>query len=419
MPAFACRTRDAAGEVVEKTVSAGSRREALALLERDGLAPVRVQEVAGNTPAAPGAAKQVRDAASGRSPGSAVGRKVPRKALMNFSLQLSSSLGAGIPILAGLQAIRIQTRSDALRDVLTAIIIDLEGGESLSAAMRKYPKAFPFAYVGTIQAGEASGTLDQMLDNVADYLEAEMEARADVRSAVLYPAIVISTLGIAITILVVFIVPRFAAFYSGFDAELPLATRILIGGSAFMSSYFIPLLVASGGLVFGAMRLLRVRAVRRWVDGAAMRIPYLGRLIETAVTLHAVQLLGLFTGAGVPVLEGIQTAADTATNTKYRENLSAVAAGISVGRTMADGLEQTQCFPAGARHMLASGEATGTLERACLAVARQYKKELRYMTKNVATVIEPLLTLVLAGVVLFVALAAFLPMWDLVKVIGK
>jgi general secretion pathway protein F len=186
-----------------------------------------------------------------------------------------------------------------------------------------------------------------------------------------------------------------------------------------MSSYFVPLLVALGAAVFGVARLLRVPGIRRRVDGAALKIPYIGRLIETTVTLHAVQIVGLFTSAGVPVMSAIQTAASTATNARYREDLTAVAAGIRVGRTMADGMEETDCFPAGARHMLANGESTGTLERACQAVARQYKKELRYLTKNIATVIEPLLTLVLAGVVLFVALAAFLPMWDLVKVIGK
>ncbi len=406
MTAFASRSRNSRGEIVEKTLEGASLNEVLMHLESQGLFPIDVKPLAeGAQPGSPPSTQRVRG-------------RVKRKDLMQFSIQLSSALGAGVAIFAALQSIRQQTQNAALARVLEQMCRDLEEGLSLSAAMRRHPKVFPHVYVGTIEAGEKSGTLDDMLDNLAEYLEAEMEVRSDVRSAVLYPAIVISTLCIAITVLIVFIVPRFAAFYSGFDAELPLPTRILITSSSLVSDHYVPLLLALGGLVFGVRRALRRPRLREMVDRKALRVPLVGTLLETSTTLHVVQMLGLFSRAGVPLLESLRTIANTVANTKFRNDLLAVADGVSVGDSLTSGLEARQCFPMAARHMIANGEATGTMERACESVARRYKKELRYLTKNVATFIEPLLTLVLAVVVLFVALAVFLPMWDLVKVVG-
>ena len=338
---------------------------------------------------------------------------------MNLSIQLSSTLAAGVPILTGLNSLRERTKSKALGGILEELADDLQHGLSLSQAMSKHPQAFSGVYVGTIQAGEESSTLDEMLENLAEFLEAEMEMRSEIRSAVMYPAIVVTTLMLAIGVLIVFIVPRFASFYSGFDAELPVATQILIGGSSFLSQYFPLVLVALVGAGFGAKRALRLPAVRAFVDAKLLRVPVLGPLLETGITLHVCQMLGLFTRAGMPILEGLRTIAATIANTRYRHDLLAVSDGIAVGDTLAEGLERNQCLPAEARQMISNGEATGSLERACQAVARHYKKELRYRAKNTTTMIEPALTVVLAAVVLFVALAAFLPMWDLVKVVGK
>jgi type II secretory pathway component PulF len=420
MATFACRTRNAAGDVVEKIIDAASHREVMIRLEQDGLYPIQITST--NQPLMPLAtgfpeanpAREAPPKKRGKKPG-----KVRRKELMQFSLQLSSSLDAGLPILDGVRSSIPLTRNQTFKQVLHQICSDIEGGCSFSEAMEKHPTVFPEVYIGTVAAGEKSGTLDQMLDNLAEFLEAEMEMRADVRSAIMYPAIVVATLCVAIVVLIVFVVPRFAAFYSGFDSELPLATRMLIGGSSFLENHYGVVLVGLVAVIFCTKRLLRMPKIRARCDEFLLRIPVLGRLIETSITLHVVQLMGLFSQAGVPILEALRTAADTIHNSKYKRDLQSVAAGISVGETLASGMDTVQCFPMEARHMLANGEATGSLERACQAATKRYKKELRYMTKSLATFIEPLLTLVLAVIVLFVALAVFLPMWDLVDVVGK
>lgn len=423
MPTFVCRTRDAAGAVVEKTIQAASRREALSALERSGLFAVSIEErdaarggAPARTPSAGAGARGLQDRASSAE---ATRHRLSRRERMQFSLQLGSSLRAGVPILAALRGMNTDAASPPLRAILTDLSSDLEGGLALSEAMRRHPRAFAPVYVGTIEAGESSSTLDDMLDNLAEYIEAEMELVSDVRSALLYPAIVMSTLGLAVTVLIVFIVPRFATFYDGFDAELPLATRILVGFSELLSEHFVLLAVGAVGALYGLTQAFRTEVVRQRTDRLLLRVPLLGKVVHTALTLHVVQMLGLFTRAGVPILDGLRTIASTVSNRKLNADLVQVTSGIAVGDSLAAGLDSTGCFPDAARQMLSNGESSGTLERACSAVSQHYKKELRYLTKNTATFIEPLMTLVLAVVVLFVALAAFLPMWDMVKVVGR
>ena len=417
MSSYLCRSRDRSGALVEKTLQAGSRHDAVQVLLAAGLTPIEVREVLQESGAPRVHSAPITDAKEKASP-SRHG-KITRRELMNLSIQLSSTLSAGVPILGGLEAMRARTKNKALAGILSEMVDDLQHGLSLSEAMAKHPQAFSSVYVGTIRAGEESSMLEEMLENLAEFLENEMEMRSEVRSAVMYPAIVVTTLILAIGVLIVFIVPRFAAFYEGFDAELPLATRVLIGASSLLSEQFLFVLAGAAAATFGAMRALRLPAVRARVDRIVLRIPVLGPLLEAGVTLHVAQMLGLFSRAGMPILEGLRTIAGTIGNAKYRSGLFATADGIAVGDTLAEGLERTECLPVEARQMISNGEATGSLERACLAVARHYKKELRYRAKNTTTMIEPALTVVLAAVVLFVALAAFLPMWDLVQVVGK
>ncbi len=414
MGSFVCDTRDSSGKAVEKIVNARSRREAMGILEQDGLFAVEITEM---RPGGPAPVKS--EAPSSPSANRKTDRRISRKELLNFSLQLGSSVQAGVPILSALDAIGRQSTSQAFKSVLQQVRADLEGGQSLSEAMKNHPKAFPRVYSSTVAAAEISGCLEEVLDNLAEYVEAEIEVRNDVRSALLYPTMVIATLGLAITVLMIFVIPRFAKFYSGFDAELPLPTRILIATSEYATDYFVLVAAGFAALAYGMVRFHRTQKGRRFIDRVILHVPIIGRVIQTANTLSITQMIGLFTQAGLPILEGLRTIAKTTTNTRMSETLLAVADDVAAGETLADSMNARECLPPTARQMLAAGESTGSLESSCHAVSRLFKKELRYLTQNLATLIEPLLTLVLATVVLFVALAVFLPMWDLVKVIGQ
>ncbi|MGB0951607.1 MAG: type II secretion system F family protein [Planctomycetota bacterium] len=417
MAAFACRSRDASGTAVETKVEADTVRDAMAQLEEDGLYPIEIHPIEAESADKP--SKRAVSAAPEPKKAAPKGLhrvKVGRKEVMQFSVQLGSSLEAGIPILQSVQACADMTRNQNFQQVLQSMAVEIEGGAPLSDAMRQYPNVFPHAYVGTVAAGEASGTLEDMLENLVEFLEADLEVRSDVRSAIMYPAIVVVSLCLAVAVLVVFVVPRFTAFYSGFDTELPVATRMLMSFSTFLQEHYALVLLGMIGAGFALFRMMRIPVIATARDRFILKIPVLGKLIETSITLQVVQLLGLFTKAGVPILDAIRSAASTVGNTKIRQDLNVVADGISSGQTMAAGMQEVDCFPPEARHMLANGESTGSMERACMSTAKRYKKELRTMTKTLATLIEPMLTLVLAGIVLFIALAVFLPMWDLANV---
>jgi MSHA biogenesis protein MshG len=426
MGSFVCKTRDADGAVVETTVEASSEREALLALEESGLVPIRIKSASAATPAPrrSGAAAQAEQAGSGAVPSRSLARrKLSPKQLLQFSMQLGSALQAGVPVLSALRQIARQAgdrrQGAVLRGIVLALVADIEGGMPLSDAMRRFPRAFPELYVSTIAAGERTGSMDQALFNLTDYIEGEMELRSQIRSALLYPTIVIGALCLAVTVLIVFIVPRFAVFYSGFKTELPLPTRVLVGGSSFVSAHALWIAIALAGVAIVLARVARAAPVRARLDRWQLRIPVIGGLIDTAVTLRVVQMLGVTMQAGLPLLEGLELMATSTSNTKYRKELRAVVQGIAAGETLSASMDAAGCFRSAARQMLASGESTGSLGVSCDVLARHMRKELRYQTKDLTTLIEPLLTLVLAGVVLFVALAAFLPMWDMAQVVGK
>lgn len=420
MPTYLSRSRDAAGGVVEKTLDAGSKREALRMLEECGLAPIEIRAVLAAAREADGApVPEVAkvDEPVGVGAPQAANRPIPRKTLRRFTIQLGSAFRAGVPIHTALASIATQSNDPRFRAAVEHLQAHVEAGHALSSAMRSLPRAFPPIYVGSIEAGEHSGTLDSMLDDLAEYLEADMEMRADVRSAVLYPVFVMTTLFAAMGVLVFFVVPRFADFYSGFHAELPLPTRILIGVSEVVKAYGGWLAAGSVLVALATPRVLRRPGVRRWTDRSLRRVPFLGGMLETASTLQVTRMLHLVIGAGLPLLEGIETIASAVSNTMVKDELRAVAGRVESGATLAEALDEERCLPPDARQMISMGEQTGSLHSSCGVVARQYKKELRYLTKNASTFIEPVLTLFLAGVVLFVALAAFLPMWELVRVV--
>ena len=411
MPSFACETRDSSGRLVKRTVESGSERDAIRLLEQDGLFPIEVR------PVQPEAVESAPSPRASRAPAGRVDRRIKRKELLQFTLQLSSSLNAGVPLLVALGAIARQTTNESFRAVLGQMVDDLEGGASLSETMLRHPRTFSEVYSSTVAAGEQSGSLTQVLDQLSEYVEVEIEVGADVRAALLYPAIVVLTLGLAITALVLFVIPRFAHFYSSFGSELPLPTRLLIAISTGAVKYFPLLALGGAALGYALVRFFRTPKGRRVLDRCLLRVPVVRLVISTINTLQVAQMIGLFTEAGVPIVQGLRTVARTTSSTRISEQLEGVAEDVSTGRTLAESMEARDCLPPTARQMLASGESTGSLEGSCFAVAKYFKKELHYLTKNLATLIEPLLTLGLAVIVLFVARAVFLPMWDMVRVV--
>ena len=401
MTTFACKTRDNAGVVVQKTIEADSQREIAALLRKDGLFPIQIKKIR--------AGSSSSDKTGGRRPG----KRIKPRQVLDFTSRLAASLGAGVPILSSVALMRDQCSNPAFKEVLTAIFTDIEGGQPLSAALASHPRAFDEIFVNSVEAGEASGSLDAILETLAEFTEADMAVRNDVRSALMYPAILISTLGMAITVLMIFVVPRFTVLYSDMGSDLPLPTQILVAFSSAVTDYFWPMACALGALGYGLLRYVRTPKGRLKADSLLLHVPIIGGLIDTAITLRAVQMLGLFCHVGMPILEGLGLIARTTRNSKIRGKLEDLADAVACGETLSSAMEEVECFDPSVRQMIQTGEVTGSLETSCRTVTVQLRKDLSYLTRNLSTFIEPLMTLGLAVIVLFVALATFLPMWDM------
>lgn len=408
MTSYACKTRDGSGALVERTVEAGSQREVMDLLRAGGLVPIQVRKLRAGA-----SATNPSGAGSGRR------RRVKTRDVLHVTTRLAAALRAGVPILSSIALMRDQARNPALQEVLASVHAEIEGGQPLSAALAEHPTVFSEVYIHSVAAGELSGTLEQLLDNLAEFLEADMTVRSDVRSALLYPAILITTLGMAVSVLMVFVVPRFAVMYSGMGSDLPLPTRIMVGSSNLVTNNLLALVSLGFALAYGAVRYVRTPSGRHKVDALLLRVPVIGKLIDTAITLRAVQMLGLFCEVGLPILDGLAIIARTTRNSQVRGQLEEMAEAVACGETLSGAMQDAGCFDPAVRQMIATGESTGSLEASCRTVTVQLKKDLAYLTRNLSMFIEPIMTLVLAVIVLFVALATFLPMWDMIKVVNK
>lgn len=339
--------------------------------------------------------------------------------LILFTRQLETLVRAGIPLLESLGTLAKQGRTPALQQLVLAIARDIEAGSTFSDALAKHPHAFPEMFVATVRAGEAGGFLDLALERLAVLAEHEAETAARIKAATRYPIFVVSAIGIALVIIVTFVVPKFAMLYGTFRATLPLPTRIAFAvGQAIQRFWYLG--VAGVAVVVAAIRLaLRVPPVRLWWDGAKLRLPILGPVIQKLTLSRWTHILSLLVRTGVPILKSLDVGARAVGNAALSRSILAVADAVEKGRTIAEPMARDPLFPPLVVQMVAVGERTGELEGLLLKVSEHYDREADYAIRNLSTALEPILLVVIGAMVFVLALAIFLPMWDMVRLIRR
>jgi type IV pilus assembly protein PilC len=332
---------------------------------------------------------------------------------MHLSRQLAAFLRAGIPILDGLTLLSRDTSNTTLKRTLDDVAEGLRQGEPLAEAFDRHPKVFPAPYRSMIRSAELSGNLDTVLDRLTIYVEREVDAKSKIRSAMTYPAVIV-VLSIAVSVLLVtFVLPKFRVFFASFDQQLPLPTRMLLGVSDFVHSWWWALLVgfaaAIVGLVAGA-RTTRGRTVR---DRLILRLPVLGVAMQYSVVERFARVLSSMLRAGVPLGEAMNVAAAATSNAPATTKLAEAREAMLSGAGIAEPLAATGVFPPAAVQMLRVGEDTGSLDEQLDAVASFYEKELDYKVKQITTLMEPAVLLVMGTIVGFVALALVSAMYGI------
>jgi type IV pilus assembly protein PilC len=387
MPKFTYAAIDASGATVEGSEKGDTLGDVRAALLAQNLYPVKIEEKRG--------ALQFEISQE----------KVKKKELMHFTRQLAVFVKAGIPITEALDIIGDETADVALRRTIVGMTEDLRNGGTLSDAARKHPEAFPTYYMGILQSAELTGQLDQTLDNLAGYLERELETKSKVMSALSYPMVVMVLAVVTVAVLAGYVLPQFKPLFEELDAELPLPTRMLLGvATLFSELIYIPVLffVAVGAVMFW---LFKTKGGKAPKDKLLLKIPIIKGIIEYAVLERFCRILGAMVKAGVPLPDGMKTTVDSVDNTVFEARLVEAQAVMLEGGGFARPLADTGLFPGAAKQMFKVGEETGTLDEQLEVASLYFDRELESRIKKFTTMFEPIMIVFVGVIVGFVAMA--------------
>lgn len=408
MQTFAYSGRTRAGQLVSGERAANSMAAAVAALRQE---QVLVTRIAPSTVAVDRKAKKEAK----RAKVGTIGKKVSPKSLAVFVRQLSVMIDAGLPLIQCLDILGSQEPDRNFAAVILATRNDLEAGASLADAMRKHPKTFEPLFTNMVAAGEAGGILDLILKRLATYIEKSVKLNGQVKSAMIYPVAIIVIAGVVVAVILWKVIPTFASLFSGLGAELPLPTRIVIGLSNNLVSYFPVLLIGGGIAGYAAKRYYATAPGRRVVDGGLLKAPILGNILRKIAVARFCRTLATLISSGVPILDGLQITAKTAGNAVIEDAVMNTRVRIEEGETIAEPLRESDVFPPMVVQMIGVGEATGALDTMLEKIAEFYEEEVDTAVAGLLTLLEPVMIAVLGVVVGGIVIAMYLPIFSLIS----
>jgi MSHA biogenesis protein MshG len=404
MPTFRYRVRDRLGKAMTGTIEAPTIEVAGDHLYQTGYFPIAIEE-------------ESTSASINLSDFWKRFQKVKPEEIIVFSQQLSTLYKAGLPLLTGLKGLRDQTSNQKFREILEQIGLQVEGGNTLFGAMSQYPDVFSAVYLNMIRAGESSGRLGESLDRFVTLADRELRSRQKVKEATRYPKIVIVSVIIAFVVLLAFVIPRFAQVFAQFNTTLPLPTRMMIGINNLFQNYWYLILPVFLLVPILLKRYIQTEKGRVFWDRLKTRIPGLGRLFIIAALSRFAHTFVMLNKSGIPILQTLEVTSTTINNVVISQSIEEMSRKIREGRSLADAMRESGRFTPLVIQMVGVGETTGTLDEMLIRITEYYDIELENAIKKMTTYIEPALTLFMGVVVLFLALAVFLPWWNMAKVL--
>lgn len=398
MPSFVYRAADATGRIIESTLDGESAADVTRALEQRGLIPL----------ATPRRVTRGRD--GGASEGPTRIRLRPGE-LLELTRQLKVMLASGITILSTLGLLRQRARGN-FRRLLDRIAADIQRGASLSEALAAHPRTFDPFYVGTIRAGEAAGIHPEALEELINYYERRARLRRQVINALTYPAIVVFTLICACVVMLLWVVPQFQSLFSSMKTALPLPTRLLLGASHLVTSYGWLLGCGLAVILVVAWFLRPLPAVQAALGCVAARLPLLGQIIYLSTVVQFARTLALLERAGLPLMESLRVVEEMLLPGPVKKLTGHLRRTVASGGSLSSAVAGSRALPELVEHMIAVGEQTGQIDETLVAAANHYDEVITVRVQRLTTLLEPLLTLLVAGLVLCVALAVFLPVWE-------
>jgi type IV pilus assembly protein PilC len=403
MKKFKYSARDAKGKPVTGEVEAKDPQAVADILHDRGLLVVSVKEATGIN------LERLNEINIGG---------VPMKEKVVFMRQMATMVGAGLPLSRSLEIMTQQTENPLFRRVLKNVLDSVQSGKTLADSFRQEEEVFDNITINLIEAGEESGNLEIVLERLATELEEKDELGSKIKSAMIYPAIILVII-VAVLVLMMFVlVPAMADIYDDFDAELPFITRFLMSMSDFFINYWWALVVGGLVLFIGGKFYLDSPGGKRTFDKLVLKIPVIGDIVAKMQISQFTRILSLLLGSGLSIIKAIELTADSLSNTMFRETLMEAKDEVEKGGPLAIPIARSEYYPLLVSSMVAVGEETGEMDTVLAKVAEYYKSEVDTATGNLSTILEPVFLVVMGVAIGFIALGVYMPMFQLSAVMG-
>jgi MSHA biogenesis protein MshG len=407
MPSFTYKGRNSGGQLIEGVLEGATSGAVADTLLGQGLIPVEIHEA------------KAKAKSGGGMEITLFKPRVTHIDILLFSRQIHTLLKAGVPIMRALGGLQEAAINPAMKSVIQDIRESLEGGRELSAGLARHPRVFSPFYLSMVKVGEMTGLLEEIFMRLFDHLEFERYMREQVKSALRYPSFVVMAMAAAIVVVNLFVIPAFAKVFAGFGAELPLMTRLLLGFSEFMTTYWMHMLAALAATVFAFRSWVATVKGRHDWEGIALRIPIAGKILHKAALSRFARSFALGMRSGVPVMQALSNSAQTVDNTYIARRIENMRDGVERGESILRSAITVGIFTPVVLQMIAVGEESGAVDDMMEEIGGMYQQEVEYELKTLGQQIEPILIVALGILVLILALGIFLPMWDLGKVAIK
>lgn len=341
--------------------------------------------------------------------------KVKLKSLVVFSRQFATMLDAGITILRCLDILENQAKDPVLKNAVGTVKRDVKDGQSLTDAMKKHPNVFGKLYVNMVRAAEVGGMLSEMLDRVSGFLEKELEIRTKIKSAMLYPVMVLIFALLMVNVLLLFVLPKFKEIFLAMDVEMPIATKILFGMSDFFKANWYWIFGVAGAALAAVKIFGRTDAGRLKIDLFKLKMPMIGDLVQKMSIARFARTLGTMISSGVPMLRSLEICSEASANSVIADAVNKTRASIREGQKISAPLQASGMFPPMVTQMVDVGEETGRLPEMLVKVSDFYDAEVDAAVKGLSSLIEPVLIVCLGGLVGFIAISVMAPIFTLVS----
>lgn len=406
MATFSYIAIDSKGETVKKTIDGPDRSSAIDALTKQGLRPVSIKE----------SKAKKNNITLSKFSGS---KRIKSEQLVMFTRQLSAMVSAGVPILRALSALSEHiAESPVLQDILKRIIRDIEAGSTLANALEKYPNTFNDVYVNMVRAGESAGILDDVLKRLAIQQEKNASIKKKIKSSMSYPIVLVVITVLAFFGLTIFIVPQIGSIMTdlgGPDAKLPMLTTAMLAISAFMVKFWYLIILFGAGSVVGFLTFIKTVKGRYWFHGAILKLPMFNVIIKKIAIARFARTFSALIEAGVPVLETIKVTSRAVGNVIYEEALMKAEEKVKNGRSLSAVISNDPLFPPIVSQMMIVGEETGQTGTILVKVADFYEEEVDVAIGSISTIIEPLMIIVMGGMVGLIAASVMLPIANLAQ----